>query len=347
MTCFEPIKAILTTDVNPSGVIKKSVRVLPKTALFSEDNPFIPGPIDCSLDPTSAITSSRMFLDCGRCIGCKYRKSLEWKIRCVHESGSHERNSFLTLTYRPKDLPKHGSLVSSHVQNFLKRLRYHIGCKVRYFYCGEYGSVNLRPHYHMILFGYDFFDKVLFKQSKCSSGDLFISPLLSSLWPYGFSSVGSVTSKSVGYCARYSFKKIHGTEAQEKHYGMKEPIEYDCITKILVQSKLVSDRSIRYRNLKRCPEYVQVSRRPGLANAWIEQYYTDVYPCDYVVLDGLKYRPPRYYDRWLAQNVPEMWKEVYQKRIDFAQNTDIVSPRALKAKRDILEAKLLRLKREL
>lgn len=52
--------------------------------------------------------------------------------------------------------------------------------KVRYLACGEYGSRNGRPHYHVLLFGFVPGDNVL-----CSTGDLFStysSPLISRLW---------------------------------------------------------------------------------------------------------------------------------------------------------------------
>lgn len=93
-----------------------------------------------------------------------------------------------------------------HLQDWLKRLRArHDDISIRYFACGEYGSQGKRPHYHVILFGYDFPDKVYFRRSKCDEV-LYRSAELESLWPFGFSSIGDVTLTSAKYCAKYMQK---------------------------------------------------------------------------------------------------------------------------------------------
>ena len=45
-----------------------------------------------------------------------------------------------------------------------KRLRDRVGYgRFRFYACGEYGETTNRPHYHAILFNYDFPDKQLFE----------------------------------------------------------------------------------------------------------------------------------------------------------------------------------------
>ena len=64
----------------------------------------------------------------------------------------------------------------------MKRLRKRIGSKVRFYAGGEYGEQGtIRPHFHACLFGYDFPDKVFYKNT--SSGErIYTSKLLESLW---------------------------------------------------------------------------------------------------------------------------------------------------------------------
>jgi hypothetical protein len=63
--------------------------------------------------------------------------------------------------------------------------------KIRFFHCGEYGDKTRRPHYHALIFGYGFPDKVLFKKQK--SGDLFTSDILTKCWGMGHCLLGDLT----------------------------------------------------------------------------------------------------------------------------------------------------------
>lgn len=130
--------------------------------------------------------------------------SLMWAIRCHHEAQMHERSCFVTLTYDDEHLPPGGLLERSRYKWFLRRLVKRLGVPCRFFFGGEYGA-GARPHYHGLLFGVDFDDRVL--HSKRGDNLLYRSPLLEELWPLGFSSVGSVSFESAAYVARYCLKK--------------------------------------------------------------------------------------------------------------------------------------------
>lgn len=149
-------------------------------------------------------------LPCGKCIGCQLDKAKEWSVRCVLESLDHLANCFLTLTY--DDAHVVNKLDKTAVQKFLKRLRsLHPEVEIRYFACGEHGTLNGRCHYHLILFGYDFPDKEYFTHDGVSH--IYTSKELEKLWPFGISSIGDVSLESCAYVARYSTKK------QEHSYG--------------------------------------------------------------------------------------------------------------------------------
>lgn len=227
-----------------------------------------------------------LYLPCGQCIGCRIARSREWAARCVHEASLYNQNCFLTLTYDSKYLPADGSLHVEHFQDFMKRLRKKFkGKKIRYLHCGEYGKKGQRPHYHALIFGFDFPDKYLHKITP--RGDrIYRSPSLEKLWPYGFSTIGAVTFESCAYVARYCTKKITGPMAEEHYQG-------------------------------RAPEYITMSRRPGIASSWFEKYHSDVFPQDFVVLkDGRRLPTPRYYMKQLEKWYPEEFDVVQQRRLE-------------------------------
>ena len=224
-------------------------------------------------------------LACGQCMGCRIARSREWAVRCVHEASLHEDNCFVTLTYSPEHLPQNGSLVKKHHQDWLKRLRSrYFAKKIRYFLCGEYGSSLSRPHYHALLFGFRPVD--LIPHSRSGEFLVYISPDLSLTWPHGYVWVGDVTWESAAYVARYCLKKVNGAKAWE-HY---------------VQD--VDTETGEVRALE--PEYVAMSRRPGLGAGWFADFGGDVHK-GYVTISGRRYGVPRYYDHILERTDLEAW----------------------------------------
>lgn len=147
-------------------------------------------------------------LPCGRCLPCRLNHAKEWAVRCVLESLEYENNFFLTLTYDDDHLPSDGLLYRSDVQKFLKRFRHHFG-QVRYFGCGEYGTKNARPHFHLILFGANIDDL-----REVGAG-LYESKKLKEIWPFGFHYIGWVSYASCNYVAKYSTKKLFGGRSDE------------------------------------------------------------------------------------------------------------------------------------
>ena len=232
-------------------------------------------------------------IKCGQCIGCRLDYSRQWAVRCVHEAQMHENNCFITLTFNPEALEartRQWSLDVRDFQLFMKRLRKKHGKRIRFFHCGEYGDKNQRPHYHALLFGFDFPDKKLW--STREGVNLYISESLQELWPHGFSTIGDVTFQSAAYCSRYIMKKIKG-EAAAKHYEVMDE-----------ETGEVWNRD---------PEYCTMSRKPGIGRDWFDKYKGDVFPNDYVVINGKKIKPPRYYDSLLPEEELEAIKKERQK----------------------------------
>jgi hypothetical protein len=94
------------------------------------------------------------------------------------------------------------------------------------------------------------------------------------LWGYGYTVIGTVTWESAAYIARYVTKKINGEIAQKAYAGRE-------------------------------PEYVTMSRRPGIAMDWLRKYSSDLYKHDkMVVRDKFICRPAKYYDKIYESNEP-------------------------------------------
>lgn len=244
-------------------------------------------------------------LPCGQCIGCRLTYSRHWAVRCIHEAQMHQENCFITLTFSPEALNARKnpqSLDKREFQLFMKRLRKKIKKPLRFFHVGEYGEQNKRPHYHSLLFGFDFPDKTLF--TKSGGVSLYTSETLQELWPYGFSTIGEVTFESAAYCARYCLKKIKG-ENSEEHYKYTNP-----------ETGEVINITPEYATMSRGNNYPAADPRHtrGIGYSWFQKYKTDVFPHDYIVVrDNLKITPPPYYLDLLTE---EERGVVKQKRIE-------------------------------
>jgi len=173
----------------------------------------------------------------------------------------------------------------------MKRLRkYFEPQKIRFYQCGEYGRMcrhgfdltmvkcpacNLgRPHHHACLFNCSFGDLVPYRSDN---GMLrYTSPTLERIWKYGFVDVGELNFETAAYVARYILKKVTGVRA-EHHYLTVLP-----------------DGTMMYLE----PEYVTMSRRPGIGKEWFDLYVQEVFPADVIPVPGKGvFRVvPRYYE---------------------------------------------------
>ena len=214
-------------------------------------------------------------IPCGRCIGCRLQRAKSWADRAVLELPYHESNLFITLTYDDDHLPlsetvdENGeplmvsTLVKEDLQLFWKRLRKYLydekkrsnpkitwsdAPKIRYLACGEYGSDKNthRPHYHAIVFGLELPDLKFY--TKNQTGDyLYTSDILNSIWKQGYCIVGEATHESIGYVARYVTKKKYGQDAEF------------------------------YKRLNIIPEFLTMSRKPGIGREYYEEHKKDLF----------------------------------------------------------------------
>lgn len=268
-------------------------------------------------DFQNAEPGTTMVIACGQCTGCRLDKSKEWAIRCLHESKEHKENSFITLTYDNKSLidscgmfdEEYGCITDFTLNKrdfvlFMKKLRNKETGQIRFFHCGEYGDLKNRPHHHALLFGKDFQDK---KYEFTKKGNkLYRSEKLERIWEKGRCLIGEVNFRSAAYVARYQMKKINGVMAEEHYNG-------------------------------RQPEYVTMSRNPGLGAVHYAKYGNDYYRKDEVIVNGLKLKPPRYYDKLFDSLGSDELEEIKNERRKVVQKK-AMSFKRLNAARKCKEA---------
>lgn len=195
----------------------------------------------------------------------------------------------MTLTYDDEHLPSDGGLERDAFTLLAKRARKRF--RFRYFMCGEYGSENLRPHYHALMFGHDFSDKVA--HAKRGEYVTYRSSTLEQLWPFGFSEIGPVTYESAAYVAGYVMKKVTGGDPSR-----------------LERLNLETGELYRVE-----PEFVRMSLKPGIGSGWFKKFHGDVFPSDEVVTRGGVSKPPRYYDTQHEVLAPAAHRKVKRARL--------------------------------
>lgn len=210
-------------------------------------------------------------LPCGRCIGCRRDRQMEQALRAMLEVQTSSAASFVTLTYRPEDLPSNLSVSVDVHQAFMKAVRYEFG-PVRFQMCAEYGDQFGRPHYHYNFFGLDFSEDRKPVGKAKSGALLYGSPRLEKCWPFGFHWIGDTTLATAAYVAGYIGKATQGDRAAEM-YRREAPDG---------QPFWVS------------PQFGLSSRRPGLGAAWVQRFWDSDAKSPFLVVDGRPYPMPRY-----------------------------------------------------
>lgn len=257
-------------------------------------------------------------------------------MRCLHEKKMVEQSCFITLTYNDEHVPINYSVSVREWQLFLKRLRKQVHPKlVRFFMCGEYGDQDNRPHYHALIFGHDFSDdRKLWTVRR--GYPVFRSVNLEKVWPYGFSEIGQLDYKSAAYCARYVMKKVPD-KFNPEHYWRRSPIDGQMYE---VE-----------------PEFALMSTKPGLGTEWFKQFSADAFPSDFLIVDGRKVKPPKFYLNKIAEGEALVLKKnrpatnqldiKRNRKLHAQQHKEDNTPERLKVREMVHAAKIKLLKREL
>lgn len=258
---------------------------------------------------------------CKWCAGCQETYSKEWATRCMLEASQYKHNYFITLTYDENHIPKddelvnkktgeifqndnweQGHLLSKDLQDFNKRVREHWRKNyghtgIRFYASGEYGGQTKRPHYHMIMFNLPIPLEEL-KIYKIKEGHiLWNCDILTEKWGKGFVGLAEVNWDTCAYTARYVMKKLKGKIDDEKYYeqGMT-------------------------------PEFVRMSRKPGIGLQYFTENFQKIYRNDEIILAGHKekiqpVKPPKYFDIKFAELFPETMDKIKAARKQIAEET--------------------------
>lgn len=232
---------------------------------------------------------------CGRCIGCRLDYSRQWAVRCLLESKDHVDNQFITLTYDDEHLPQDMSVHKRDLQLFLKRIRkymksYYNIDNIKYYACGEYGDKSQRPHYHLLMFGLPLNDKMFLSSRRGIK--IYTSYIISKCWPYGIHSVGEVNLETAAYTARYVMKKRKGIYASW------------------------------YQEHKLEPEFVLMSRKPGIGLNYFNANKDDIYKTDEIFYlsknQVLSVKPCSYFDKKYDIEDPNRLAKLKEARVNRA-----------------------------
>lgn len=270
-----------------------------------------------------------LVLPCGKCSACKLQYGKNWSVRGMLEYLAPDYHfwqdgkfidvphCFLTLTIDDEHLVTHGKFVRKDVlQKFFKRLRKDCGVHVRYLACGEYGSINFRPHYHAIIYGYYPHDAT-FQQINATGDTVYYSAYLSKKWTFGNIFIGDVTFESISYVAGYVAKKVE------------------------MLSKLC-DFDFQY---KVHPPFIIMSRKPGLGAGFFKAYTSDFFNDD-IFINNKHCQLPRYFLKKLEETYPQVCERIKELRVKAAETASIKDPKTLQRLENLEELYNLRLSKK-
>lgn len=189
----------------------------------------------------------KMRVPCGKCEACIDRLMKQWYCRLKEEMKVSETCYHLTLQYDEAHVPftqiidsdgnppRHVRVFRKRdVQLFLKRLRKRLpGVKLKYFCVSEYGPTTLRPHFHMILFGFP--------------SDLNPLPIVTEAWKNGYVVCRGVSDGSLRYVTQYTHKKCDYPDYLPKPFRMmSQNLGISYLTPEMVSYQRERKNNMRY-----------------------------------------------------------------------------------------------------
>ena len=155
-------------------------------------------------------------VSCGQCMPCRINQKRKQASKIVLEAAINQFNTFGTLTYEDTAVPLTvdgvPTLRKAEAKAWLGSVAQRFAVKttaLRYYMVGEYGDQTKRPHYHIVLFGIDWyaFDQVA-----------------TATWSKGFHQSVNLTDTRSEYIAGYTTKKL--TKADDERLAPGQEPEF-------------------------------------------------------------------------------------------------------------------------
>jgi len=293
VTCYNPIECVYPYKPDSEGKMRLKFSKKYIYDCFNYDNVLF------RLGQEEPV-GFKIKVPCGHCIGCMIDRSRMWSLRSVDEADAHKHNEFLTLTFNDKYINDSKSVSKVFLSQFLKRFRYYYGDGIRFLAVGEYGEKKLRPHYHLLLYNFQFDDKYVYKYDYKRNIAYYRSPFLenkvwcdvSSKESLGFAIIGDVNFQTSAYVARYCTKKLFNSKkARLAYFADKEP------------------------------EFLNYSRNYGLGLETFIEYHKDIMARGYCTLRNgdkfIKMPVPRFYEDKAKLLFPNEYAEFKYKSLQF------------------------------
>lgn len=209
-----------------------------------------------------------LYSKCGSCEQCQNEKSNNWLVRNTYESKRWDKISFVTLTYAETPY----ILLKKDLQNFIKRLRRHIdyrgGEKLRYFAAGEYGLLNGRPHFHILIYNWND-TKAKYLDINKKQNILYKSEIIHKVWGKGRTSYQEFEPHEIPYISLYETPK----EQFKRAYKMTLT-KANTLRRLAKSNSAMSDETKKnlYKELNEIEKVLKKSKEEYLAikefNTW-------------------------------------------------------------------------------
>ena len=195
MPCVNPKLAYWSAERNPE-TLERFIVFSPKDS----DRDLAPFPMDCK-----------------KCPECRKKQVNALALQCAFEMDTVDNAIFITLTYNDEHLESYsksptGTLSKKRLKQFHKTLRRWIDLnhpekgKYKYIQSGEYGSEGERPHYHILIMGFDFKDRIRAPWYS-EKNPAYISATAQKLWKYGNIDIKLGDIAASRYITKYALKE--------------------------------------------------------------------------------------------------------------------------------------------